>query len=99
MQIEEQAVRPWWSLHRRRGSAGVGGWPDEGDPVRDLDCTAEGVPVGGLGRLHGAGRVRRGCMTARSGLVVGECPPPGVGCVGVGGQEVVPAEEEEAAAF
>ena len=25
--------------------------------------------------------------------------PPGVGCVGVGGQAVVPAEEEEAAAF
>ena len=36
---------------------------------------------------------------ARDGLVIGGNPLPGVGCVRVGGQEVVPAEEEEAAAF
>ena len=36
---------------------------------------------------------------ARDGLVIGGSPLPGVGCVGVGGQEVVPAEEEEAAVF
>ena len=36
---------------------------------------------------------------AQGGLVAGGSPPPGVGCVGVGGQEVVPTEEEESATF
>ena len=36
---------------------------------------------------------------ARGGLVIGGSSPPGVGCAGVGDQEVVPTEEEETAAF
>ena len=67
--------------------------------MRGLERTAGGVRVKGLDRLHRAGRAGRGCWMALGGLVVGGSPPPGVGCVGVGGQEVVPAEEEEAAAF
>ena len=60
---------------------------------------AGGVHVGGLDRLHRAGRAKRECWVTRGGLVVGGSPPPGVGCVRVGGQEVVPAEEGKAAAF
>ena len=35
-----------------------------------VDGTARGVHVRGLGRLHRAGRARRGCWTARGGLIV-----------------------------
>ena len=67
--------------------------------VQGLERKAGGVRVGGLDRLHRAGRAKRGCWMAQGGLVVGGSPPPGVGCVGVGGQEVVPAVEEKATAF
>ena len=73
--LEDQAVRPWWSLHRRRGSAGGEGWPDGSDPVRGLDRTAGGVRVGGLDQLHRAGLSGRGCWTARGGLVAGGSSP------------------------
>ena len=62
-------------------------------------CAAGGVCVGGGDILAKSGRTGRGCWTARGGLVVGGSPPPEVGCVGAGGQKVVPAEEEEIMAF
>ena len=65
--------------------------------------TAGGIRVGEGDRLAGAGRAGGGRRTALGGLVVGGGPSPGVGrdgAVGAGGQEVVPAaEEEEVAAF
>ena len=79
------------------------GRPAGGDTVRGLGSTAGGIRVGEGDRLAGAGRAGGGRRTALGGLVVGGGPSPGVGrdgAVGAGGQEVVPAaEEEEVAAF
>ena len=57
------------------------------------------VRAGGGSWLARAGRTGEGRRVSQGGPVVGIGPPPGVDRVQARGQEVVPAEEEEAVEF
>ena len=69
----------WRSTQSAPGghSTGVGVAPEEETGLKEVipsevyvERTGGGVCVGGLARLHRAGRAKRGCWMAQGGLVV-----------------------------